>query len=136
MNAIPDILDKFKIDLSTDIPALLTAEGLDNFEKYTVGGSRKENERALCIYKQSASFSVTENILKLFFQLQLFQTDYDTAEEYGQVVFDYLSAYDPADVGMSFINKIDSDSWPDENNSTTFIFISLEYKELLDGCDQ
>lgn len=133
---IPDILDKFKTDLSNDIPALLSAESLDNFDKYVVGDSRNESERAICIYKQSASFGVTENILKLFFQLQLFSTDYETAEEYGQIVFDYLIDYDPADVGMNFINQIDSDSWPDEDNSTTFIFISLEYKESLDGCDQ
>ena len=135
MKSIITILENFLTDLQTDLPALLSAQGLDNFDKYAIGPSRNESEKALCIYKESSSEDPREGFLKIIFQMQLFKIEYDKAEEYSQIVYDYLLAYDVDKLGMNFINEIRSESWPLQDNRTTFCFVDVEWKEILDGCD-
>ena len=135
MNTISEILTAFKADLETNIPALLTAEGLDNFDVYTIGQSRNERQKALCIYKSDNTHDDNQNTLTMLFQLQLYGIDYAVAELYGQVIFDYLKIYDPEEIGMNYIDSMENDSWPMEKSGTTLIYIEVRYVEMLDSCD-
>ena len=135
MNTINEILTAFKTALENNIPALLTAESLDNFDVYTIGQSRDEKETALCIYKSENAHDNNQNTLTMLFQLQVYRKDYEDAEKYGQVVFDYLKLYDPEEIGMNYIDSIEADSWPIHNNATTLIYIEIKYIEILDSCD-
>ena len=114
---------------------MLTAESLDNFDHYVIGQSRDEREKTLCIYKSDTTHDANQNTLNMMFQLQLNKVDYEDAENYGQVVFDYLKLYDPSEIEMDYIIEMSSDSWPMNNNSTTFIYIEVKYIEVLDSCD-
>ena len=135
MKKIPGILTQFKTVLSANIPALLTAEGLADFDTYTIGQSRNEKEKALCVYKSDSNGDDESNRLTMFFQLQLYGVDYETAEKYGQVVYDYLKDYEPNEIGMNILDNINTDSWPIEQTATTFIYIEISYIEYLDSCD-
>ena len=66
MNKLHDIITTLALDLQTDLPALLTAEGLAQFEEIQIGGSRDSKKLSLFIYDNSVQKSVTETYKKFF----------------------------------------------------------------------
>ena len=47
MNKLHDIITTLALDLQTDLPALLTAEGVTTFEEIQIGGSRDSKKLSL-----------------------------------------------------------------------------------------
>ena len=135
MKSIYEILTQFQTDLSSDLPDLLTAESLTNFQNYVIGESREVRETALCVYKDSLRMDDTQNLLSLIFQAQLYKVDFETAAKYEDVIKDYLKSYNPEEIGMNILDGIDTDTWPMENSSGVLIFFTVQYTEELDGCD-
>jgi len=135
MKSIYEILTQFQTDLSSDLPDLLTAESLTNFQNYVIGESREARETALCVYKDSLRMDDTQNLLSLIFQAQLYKVDFETAAKYEDVIKDYLKSYNPEEIGMNILDGIDTDTWPMENSSGVLIFFTVQYTEELDGCD-
>ena len=135
MKSIYEILTQLQTDLSADLPDLLTAESLADFNNYVIGESREARETALCVYKDSLRMDDTQNLLSLIFQAQLYKVDFESAAKYEDIIKDYLNDYNPEEIGMNILEGLDIDTWPMDNGSGVLIFFTVQYREELDGCD-
>ena len=136
MKKLSDILEQFETDLSADIPDLLYNEDLEDFETYCIGPSRNAEEKALFVYKDDLSKDATENRLSLIFSAQLFGVQILEATEYEEILVDYLINYDTSEIGMDYIDSLNSDTWPMDENRSTFISIQVVFVQKLDSCDE
>lgn len=135
MDNIKDILDQVKTDLEDDIPALLSAASLPAFDRFVVGQSRNPQEMALCVYKDEFRGDPGESRLSLMIQAQLAGVSYEQGIEIEDVLLEYLLEYDPAELGMTVLESVSSDTWPMERTQGVFIFITMVFTEPLDSCD-
>lgn len=136
MKTVSEILDQIIADVEIALPPLLSAEGLNNFDVYKVGQSRKENVKILSLYKAVYKKDDTEAKLILLFALQLYKTDHKESEKYSDVLFDWLDAvYDPSEIDYNLIDSLMSETIPVDNDQTTMVLITIEYSAKLDSCD-
>lgn len=135
MNKLHDIITTLALDLQTDLPALLTAEGLAQFEEIQIGGSRDSKKLSLFIYDNSVQKSATENRLSLYFQAQLYKTSYEDSLKYQEVITDYMIAYDPENLGMTILENIEIESMDIMQNLSVYIYFAITFSEPLDSCD-
>ena len=135
MNKLHDIITTLALDLQTDLPALLTAEGLAQFEEIQIGGSRDSKKLSLFIYDNSVQKSATENRLSLYFQAQLYKTSYEDSLKYQEVITDYIIVYDPENLGMTILENIEIESMDIMQNLSVYIYFAITFSEPLDSCD-
>ena len=135
MNKLHDIITTLALDLQTDLPALLTAEGLTQFEEIQIGGSRDSKKLSLFIYDNSVQKSATENRLSLYFQAQLYRTSYEDSLKYQEVITDYMIAYDPENLGMTILENIEVENVDIMQNLSVYIYFAITFSEPLDSCD-
>ena len=135
MNKLYDIMTTLALDLQTDLPALLTAEGVTTFEEIQIGGSRDSKKLSLFIYDNSVQKSVTENRLSLYFQAQLYRTSYEDSLKYQEVITDYIIAYDPENIGMTILENIEVESMDIMQNLSVYLYFAITFSEPLDSCD-
>ena len=135
MNKLHDIITTLALDLQTDLPALLTAEGVTAFEEIQIGGSRDSKKLSLFIYDNSVQKSVTENRLSLYFQAQLYKTSYEDSLKYQEVITDYMIAYDPENLGMTILENIEIESMDIMQNLSVYLYFAITFSEPLDSCD-
>ena len=134
MNKLHDIMTTLALDLQTDLPALLTAEGVATFEEIQIGGSRDSKKLSLFIYDNSVQKSVTENRLSLYFQAQLYKTSYEDSLKYQEVITDYIIAYDPENLGMTTLENIEVESMDIMQNLSVYLYFAITFSEPLDSC--
>jgi len=134
MKSLFEILEKLKLDISTDLPALLIAAGLTDFAVYDVGKSRNSEELGFFIYQDNQNFSNNENSISVMFQIQLYQIDELIAAKYSDVITGYMSSYDTFNLGCDLLTNMNAEYWPIEQSSTTFIIVTLNWIENLDSC--
>lgn len=135
MNKLYDIMTTLALDLQTDLPALLTAEGVTPFEEIQIGGSRDSKKLSLFIYDNSVQKSATENRLSLYFQAQLYKTSYEDSLKYQEVITDYMIAYDPENLGMTILENIEVESMDIMQNLSVYLYFAITFSEPLDSCD-
>ena len=135
MNKLYDIMTTLALDLQTDLPALLTAEGVTSFEEIQIGGSRDSKKLSLFIYDNSVQKSVTENRLSLYFQAQLYRISYEDSLKYQEVITDYIIAYDPENLGMTILENIEIESMDIAQNLSVYLYFAITFSEPLDSCD-
>ena len=135
MNKLHDIMTTLALDLQTDLPALLTAEGVATFEEIQIGGSRDSKKLSLFIYDNSVQKSVTENRLSLYFQAQLYRISYEDSLKYQEVITDYIIAYDPENLGMTILENIEIESMDIAQNLSVYLYFAITFSEPLDSCD-
>lgn len=135
MNKLHDIITTLALDLQTDLPALLTAEGVTAFEEIQIGGSRDSKKLSLFIYDNSVQKSATENRLSLYFQAQLYKTSYEDSLKYQEVITDYMIAYDPENLGMTILENIEIESMDIMQNLSVYLYFAITFSEPLDSCD-
>jgi len=135
MNKLHDIITTLALDLQTDLPALLTAEGVTAFEEIQIGGSRDSKKLSLFIYDNSVQKSATENRLSLYFQAQLYKTSYEDSLKYQEVITDYMIAYDPENIGMTILENIEVESMDIMQNLSVYLYFAITFSEPLDSCD-
>jgi len=135
MNKLHDIITTLALDLQTDLPALLTAEGVAPFEEIQIGGSRDSKKLSLFIYDNSVQKSATENRLSLYFQAQLYRTSYEDSLKYQEVITDYIIAYDPENIGMTILENIEVESMDIMQNLSVYLYFAITFSEPLDSCD-
>ena len=134
MNKLHDIITTLALDLQTDLPALLTAEGVTSFEEIQIGGSRDSKKLSLFIYDNSVQKSATENRLSLYFQAQLYRTSYEDSLKYQEVITDYMIAYDPENLGMTILENIEIESMDIMQNLSVYLYFAITFLEPLDSC--
>jgi len=135
MNKLHDIMTTFALDFQTDLPALLTAEGVTAFEEIQIGGSRDSKKLSLFIYDNSVQKSATENRLSLYFQAQLYKTSYEDSLKYQEVITDYIIDYDPENIGMTILENIEIESMDIAQNLSVYLYFAITFSEPLDSCD-
>ena len=135
MNKLHDIMTTLALDLQTDLPALLTAEGVATFEEIQIGGSRDSKKLSLFIYDNSVQKSATENRLSLYFQAQLYRTSYEDSLKYQEVITDYMIAYDPENLGMTILENIEVESMDIIQNLSVYLYFAITFSEPLYSCD-
>ena len=135
MNKLHDIITTLALDLQTDLPALLTAEGVTTFEEIQIGGSRDSKKLSLFIYDNSVQKSATENRLSLYFQAQLYKTSYEDSLKYQEVITDYMIAYDPENIGMTILENIEVESMDIMQNLSVYLYFAITFSEPLDSCE-
>ena len=135
MNKLHDIITTLALDLQTDLPALLTAEGVTTFEEIQIGGSRDSKKLSLFIYDNSVQKSATENRLSLYFQAQLYKTSYEDSLKYQEVITDYMIAYNPENLGMTILENIEIESMDIMQNLSVYLYFAITFSEPLDSCD-
>ena len=135
MNKLHDIITTLALDLQTDLPALLTAEGVTPFEEIQIGGSRDSKKLSLFIYDNSVQKLATENRLSLYFQAQLYRTSYEDTLKYQEVITDYIIAYEPENLGMTILENIEIESMDIMQNLSVYLYFAITFSEPLDSCD-
>lgn len=135
MKKLYDIMTTLALDLQTDLPALLTAEGVTTFEEIQIGGSRDSKKLSLFIYDNSVQKSVTENRLSLYFQAQLYRISYEDSLKYQEVITDYIIAYEPENIGMAILENIEIESMDIAQNLSVYLYFAITFSEPLDSCD-
>lgn len=140
MLQINEILTTVLTLCQTNLPALLTAAGLDNFDAYDYGPSQDSENNILLFYRDSKSTSFVTQQAKIIIQIQLYATTENgfnelTAAKYEDVVSDYIWSIDPHLLGLDNIDNIDTDSWTDVNNSCMYSFIMPTWYIENDNCD-
>lgn len=137
MESIKYILTTVKNDLAADMPALLADANLRNFTVYEVGESRNAKDIGIFVYKDTYSFSLTEERLTIIIQAQLKGIGtIEEAAEYEDVILDYFREYNPRKIGATSLDQIESDTWPASQGQGAIVFIYLSYSENKDGCDE
>jgi hypothetical protein len=134
MKSLYEILTILETDISTDLPALLTTEGLDDFDIYKVGGSKNPNEMGFFIYQDNESFDFENDGLSIILQLQLYKKDELTSAKYWDVIKKYMIDYAPSKIGYDILKNITLEYWPTEQRSTSFIYVVLKYDIEIDSC--
>ena len=135
MNKLHDIITTLALDLQTDLPALVTAEGVTTFEEIQIGGSSDSKKLSLFIYDNSVQKSATENRISLYFQAQLYRTSYEDSLKYQEVITDYMIAYDPENIGMTILENIEVESMDIMQNLSVYLYFAITFSEPLDSCD-
>lgn len=135
MKDFDEILNQLKSDLEANIPALLTAESLDDFAEYKVGESKNPEEIGLFVYMESGRLAVDRDRFTAIVQLQLYKTEEIDSAKYASVVANYLADYDSYRIGFTVLDEIEVDNWPIDKNQTTFVYITCTWYEEKDDCD-
>ena len=135
MKSIYDIVNQIKDDIETDLPDLLYNEDLSDFDVYAIGPSRKAEEIGLFVYKSELIKDARKNHLSVIVFAQLYRIGMEESTKYEDIIVDYLTQYNPTDIGMDYIDSINSDTWPLDESASTLIGIEVSFFEELDSCD-
>ena len=135
MKKLHSILTQFRDDLRQDIPNFLIGLGLPTFENIQIGQSRNPDERALLIYKDEYSFDEQQEVLSLFFQLQLQGVELEDSLKIEDELVNYFKSYEIEKTGATRVDFIKSITWPIENSQGFFIFITITLIQDKDSCD-
>ena len=135
MKSLNEILNTIKNDLENDIPDLLYAEDLSDFDVYAIGSSRNSEELGLFVYKSNLQKNARQNTLSVIIFAQLYGVNTEQASKYEDILVDYCTLYNPSDISMDYIENIDSDTWPLDETASTMVGIEITFIELLDSCD-
>ena len=135
MKTFDEILLQLKNDIGKDLPALLAAQSLQNFDLYEIGSSKDPKQKALLIYYSSAVLDKLINSVTVILHMQLFQCEELITAKYMQVLTDYMRKYNPFEIGMTILDSMEVEVFPIEKNSTTFVLVVCTFQEFLDSCD-
>jgi len=136
MLSLKTILETVMTDLSDTMPTLLTALGLDDYFDYLLGMPRDETKSALCVmYDPDIPFDNTMSRLPILFFAQLVQIDYETALQYADEIIKFINAFDSHKIRCEILDNINMNIIPLERERTTLIYITANYTEPLDSCD-
>lgn len=135
MKTFDEILLQLQNDISKDLPALLTAQSLQNFDLYEIGSSKDPKQKALLIYYGNAVLDRLINSVTVILHMQLFQCEELITAKYMQVLTDYMRKYNPFIIGMTILDSMEVEVFPIEKNSTTFVLVVCTFQEFLDSCD-
>ena len=135
MKTFDEILLQLKNDIGKDLPALLAAQSLQNFDLYEIGSSKDPKQKALLIYYSSAVLDKLINSVTIILHMQLFQCEELITAKYMQVLTDYMRKYNPFEIGMTILDSMEVEVFPIEKNSTTFVLVVCTFQEFLDSCD-
>lgn len=119
---------------SSNLPALLTAAGLDDFSEYLNKSPLKSDDKELCVYIDMDGNSTDRLEFGVLIQAQLYGED--QVQEYHSVIMPFLENNLSGDVvGFTERTNISSDVWPMEpGGATAFIYYTVQFSKDIDDC--
>jgi hypothetical protein len=135
LKPLHDILTILKSSAETDLPSLLISAALENFAVYHVGPSRNAKEIGLFIYQDNSNMAYDRETISVMVQLQLYNISGLDAAKYTDIVSEYFRDYEPANIECDMLQMLDVDSWPLDENSTSYVYITCTWTSELDSCD-
>jgi hypothetical protein len=130
-----EILTQIQTDAAADLPDLFYASALDDMDVYEIGQSRDDSHKGFFIYQDKVSHDDTMNRVDLIYQLQLPGVSALDAAKYADEVYAWIRDYDFQRIGMTILDNIVVETWPNAKDRTTFIFFDVSVLENLDSCD-
>ena len=124
-----------KNKLASELPALLAAESLDDFDEYLDSQPSDPEKMQLGIYTDEETDTVDDHILSVLIQAQLYGKA-DWAQAYHSVLMAAVREHVTADlVGVITRDQGTGDLWPVDQRSTSFNYYEVRFSEPLDDCD-
>lgn len=121
--------------LSANIPGLLTAASLENFDEYLNKSPLRGDDRELAVYIDSEINDVNTSSFQVVIQAQIYGKD--QVQEYHSVIMPFLESDLTGEVvGMTQRVMIEAEIYPMEiKTSSSFIFYGVGFETELDDCD-
>lgn len=135
MKSMKYVLNQLKDFCETNLPALLTAQGLTNFRYYKIGECREPEEVGLYFYRDNKSLSVDRQVIDVIVQLQLPSINEETAATYDDVVSDYIFNLDAKKLGLDRIEGVTVDSYSQATDGICFSYVMASWVHENDSCD-
>lgn len=133
-----DAMEVIKDILQTQLPAVLTNANLSDFAEYVTSDPTNAQNLALCVYFSEDEETYYLKKSSYIVALQLYRIlSPKEATLYKDLVHETIKKYvTPDSVEMNRLAAITSDIWPiNEDGSTSFVYIVLEFESDLDGCE-
>ncbi len=119
---------------AANLPALLGAVPLDNFDEYRNKTPLKVDSKQFCVYIDIDDDDTDSQTFAAIIQAQLFGKD--EADEYHSVIMPFLrSELTASVVGYDVRESIKSDVWPMDNKGVSFIYYFVTFTIENDDCD-
>lgn len=126
--------EAIKDKAAATLPALLTAAGLDDFDRYRNKSPQKSNDLEFCVYIDSDDNTTSSRAFGVVIQCQIYGKD--QAQEYHSVIMPFLEEYITAElIEYEYRDGIRAEVWPMDNSSTSFVFYSVMFLTENDDCD-
>ena len=127
--------EAIKDKLEADLPALLSAAGLDDFDEYNNKSPLRSDDNEICVYINGGQNDVVSNNFAVIVQIQL--SGKDLIDEYHSIVKDYMLENITADI-VDMVERVNFiyDIWPyDVHSNNTFAYYEITFEDKLDDCD-
>lgn len=131
-------ITNIKNKLAEVLPAVLTAEGLEDFDEYVAGDPTSTGVKSLAVYFNESSNDTDLEVVSFLIQLQLYRVlSAATATLYKDVVGETILKYvQPSLAGMTMRSQVKADQFPvQEDVGTAFVFFDIVFSRDLDDCD-
>lgn len=128
-------LEIIRAKAAADLPAILAAESLDDFQKYLVGPPDNSEERQFAVYLDQTIDDEPNDDFNIIIQAQLHNIAPVVSYDYQQIINDFIKAFDPSLIDETIRDQILGDNWPVNENSSTIIIFSIRFKTSVDDCN-
>ncbi len=131
-----EILEKINIYLAANLPTLLLAKGLDDFDRYLAEPPIEVSDKELCVYLAEGLY--TDSDLGESFIIQGQLQGVMNPAEYHSIIWKLLKGFDPSIVAMTTKQMTYSAWYPgegEEGGSSSFLIYEIKLDSRLDDCD-
>lgn len=130
-------LEAIRAEFETQLPALLLAESLDDFDEYLKRTPKRSDDLELCVYLGEGADSTDDDSRSFIVQAQLPSKQSDIQVQYHDVIYQAIQDFiTPELIEMTNRQNIGYDLWPlDDQGNGGFIYYFLEFNSELVDCD-
>jgi hypothetical protein len=136
MLSLKTILETIMTDLSDTMPTLLIALGLTDYAEYILGMPRDDLKSTMSVmFDPDIPLDNTMSRLPILFFAQLVSIDYEIALQYADEIIKFIKAFDSQKIKCTLLDSTNMNIIPLERERTTLIYITANFTEPLDSCD-
>lgn len=135
MFSIHDTMNTLKTKAEIDLPVLLNAAGLDDFDIYHIGVSRDAKEKGFFVYDNDGLLSYSNHNCALIVFLQMYKTEEIESAKYKDVVKNFLFDLRPELLEFDLLDRIEYDSYYDIKERVGFSFFMPYWTIENSDCD-
>jgi hypothetical protein len=136
MNNFLNIIQTLATALEDNLPPLLIAAGVANFDEYIIGPPRESQTSTLAVmFDPDIPFDAYMSKAPVLFYMQLYRKNYEESLKYTSAVFEFVKNFQEANIDFSYTDEITIDIIPIDRESSTLVYITAIYVNPLDSCD-
>jgi len=131
-----DAVDQTITTLSTVLPPLISAAGLNALDQYTANPPRNTEASLLACYISNEKDNSEMQSFSLIVQVQLYGVGNGDLKAYHKVIYEAIRQNLPANLyGMTARESIEADIFPVDQRGSSFIYYDLMYSRDYDDCE-